>query len=374
MSFKKLMVPISNRSNYTKLKKTLKMLQQNQDIEILIVASSALVYSKKTSGYYDIIDDGYEINYHVDCAMMNDSLANMSKSAALSMIEHSTIIEKEEPNAILIIGDRFDMLPACLAARNANIPILHIQGGEQSGTVDDTIRDIISVCAKRHYVATEGCEERVKNITGAREVYNYGCPAVEMIEQMDIGPYLDIDKFKKHYKNSFGIEPHEKYLVVIVHPNTDDDCDTDMSAILSASISFGLKTVVIFPNIDAYHGKIEQDISTFKNDIIRVRHMPVEDFIPLMAYSSCMIGNSSASIREAGSFGTPVVNIGNRQHQREQNLGTINCNTTFEEVKKAIAKSLEVGRYEKKNIYSKLNCTENIVKNICEFLSCHNME
>ena len=364
---KKLLVPITNRTNYTKLRNILRLLSKT-NLEIVIVSSSSLVYNKDTSGYYDITGDGLLIRYDVDCALMNDTLANMSRTAAVSLIEHATIIERESPDAALVVGDRFDMLPVAIACRNANVPMMHLQGGERSGSVDDTIRDLISVCSTRHYVATDAAKARVEKLTDSEYVFNLGCPAVEMVENVSIGTFLDVAHFKKKYKNSFGIKPNEKYLLVAMHPNTDNDRDADMSVVLSAALTFDLKTVVIYPNIDAYHTKIEGAIRTFGKDIVKVRHMPTDDFVPLMAFASCMIGNSSAGIREAASFGTPVVNVGQRQNMRERNKNTIDSSCVFEDIRDAVNRSISVGRYDKVNIYSKPNCSSNISKDIEKFM------
>ena len=364
----KIAVPICNRTNYTKLKKILGILNANQSIDVGAIVSSSLLISRKTSGIQDIIDDGVKIVREIDVLMMNDSLEAMSKTSGMSLIEHATFLHDFKPDMVLIVGDRFDMMPAALAAKMCGIPIYHIQGGERSGSIDDTVRDIISICADRHYVATEKAREYVERITFSENVFNFGCPSVEMLHDYDVGDFLDVKTFKKRYRNSFGIAPNENYILVAAHPNTDDEYDMDMGALLGAVLSFGLKTVVMRPNIDAYNQHIADAIREFKNDVVVVRHMPVEDFVKLMAHASCMVGNSSSGIREASSFGTPVVNVGNRQAFRERNINVTDVPCTYEEVHKGIGLALASER-TKSNLYYQKDCASNVCRDIIASLT-----
>ena len=364
----KIIVPICNRTNYSKLRPVLRTIKNTSKVDIDIVTSSDMAIDKRANAISDIIADGFNISHHIDCLMSNDTLDSMSKTMGLSLIEHSSIYTNVRPDAILVVGDRFDILPAVLSAKLSNTPILHVQGGERSGSIDDTVRDIITICADRHYVSTEKSYENVKKIAKTEYVFNYGCPAVEAINEINVGSYLDVAHFKKKYKNSFGIAPNEKYILVMVHPNTCDEKDINMDALLSSVLSFGLKTIVMYPNIDPFNSNILKGIKDYQNMIIRVRHMPIEDFVKVMAHASCMVGNSSSGIREAASFGTPVVNVGQRQINRERNLNTIDCGPTYEEIHKSIEKSLQIDKYSPDNIYYKKDCSINIANDIVSYL------
>ena len=362
----RIIVPICNRTNYSKLKPVLLGLKNK--IDISIVTSSDMAISHLANAIPDILYDGFKIDKSIDCLLMNDTLESMVKTVGISLIEHASFFANKNFDAMLLVGDRFDILPSVLSARMMNMPILHIQGGERSGSIDDTIRDIISICAERHYVATERSKENVLKIAKNKNVFCFGCPSVEIINSFPVGDFLDVSNFKKSYKHSFGIAPNENYMLVAVHPNTEDQNDIDMDVLLSAVVSFGMKIVVIWPNIDAFNFKIMEGVRDYEDRIIRVRHMPLEDFVKLIAHTSCMVGNSSAGIREAASFGVPVVNIGNRQAYRERNSNTIDCSNSFSDIKNAISQSLKIGSYPKENIYYKESCVKNICNDILEFL------
>ncbi len=358
-----LSVPICNRSNYSKLKPILlELKRRNAGIDIRMLLSSDMALENTPTAVDDINADGLSIDKKVNCLLMDDTLACMGKTIGVSMIEHSAYFESRRPDGLLVVGDRFDILPSVLSAKIQNIPIFHLQGGERSGSIDDTIRDLISVCSSRHYTATEKSKENVQKISRTNAVFNFGCPAVENILKIDVGDYLDTRTFKKKYQHGFGILPKEKYILVIVHPDTENDKDIDMNTLLEAVLSFDMKCVVIHPNIDAFNSRIMAGLKNHINRIIHVRHMPLEDFVKLMAHTSCMVGNSSAGIREGGSFGIPVVNVGDRQKNRERNKNTIDCDSSYNGIVSAIKKSLAIGKYDKENVYYKPDS----IKNICD--------
>ncbi len=365
---RKILVPIVNRTNYSKLRPVLSYLRMKNGIEVCLALSSGILVSKVGSGLQDVLSDEVGDTARIDCLLMNDSPEGMVKTAGLSMVEHATLYSREKPDAVLVVGDRFDMVPAVLAAKMMNIRIFHMQGGERSGSIDDTIRDLISVCADVHYVATDCAAEEVRNITKSSDVFNFGCPAVEFVSSVEVGDYLNISSFHKtkSFKSNFGINKGEDYFLLMVHPDTTNEDDVDMESLLDAVLSFGLKCIAIYPNVDAFNHHIVDAIRHHADQLICVKHMPLEDFVSVMAHSRCLIGNSSAGIREAASFGVPVINVGNRQKYRERNVNTIDCECTVESVKAAIKKSMDQGRYEMSNIYFKEGCC----KNICEDLLC----
>jgi len=362
----KLAVPIVNRTNYSKLRPVLSCL--SKDIDIRIILSSSILLEKYGNAFRDI-EAEYSIDSRLDIALMNDSVESMSKASALSMLEHSSAYRRINPDAVLIVGDRFDMLPAALSAKMMNIPILHIQGGERSGTIDDYIRDIISVCAEEHYVSTKKSAENVSKIAHSKKIYHTGCPAVESLYSVDIGEYFDGNNLHKKFKNSVDIYPRDKFFLVLVHPNTVEEDDVNMDAVLNAAESFEHKIVLFYPNVDASNSDILSVIRSHqkKYPYIVIKHAPFIDFVSMMAHCSCMISNSSSSIREAASFGTPVVNVGDRQFAREKNANTIDCQCNYQEIRSAISKGLEVGKYPIDNIYYKKNAAQNIALHIKNF-------
>jgi UDP-hydrolysing UDP-N-acetyl-D-glucosamine 2-epimerase len=293
---------------------------------------------------------------------MNDSHEAMAKTTGLSIVEHASYFGWRQPDLLLIVGDRFDMLAPVVSGSMMNIPIAHIQGGELSGTIDNTIRDIITKFAALHFVATEQSARNLFQFGIApANVFNFGCPAVEHVTAMPIGTAFDAAKLTKKFKREIDIGPGEPYFLVMVHPDTTNKHDVNMDAVMDTVDKIGVKAFIFYPNVDAHNSEIIASISRYKNleKFYMVRHMPLEDFVLTMAHSSCMIGNSSSGIREAASFGVPVINVGYRQAGRERNANVIDIGDQYDALEPAIRTHMN-HRFERQNIYLQPECSKRI--------------
>jgi UDP-hydrolysing UDP-N-acetyl-D-glucosamine 2-epimerase len=368
---KTICVALTNRTNYSKLKTVLLELRKLPDVECRIVLSSTILLERYGSSYEDLLRDGFEIDKRIDCVLMNDSHEAMAKTTGLSIIEHATYFAWRKPDLLLIVGDRFDMLGPVTAASMMNIPIAHIQGGELSGTIDNVIRDIITKFASLHFVATDQSAQNLHRFGIPPDVvFNFGCPAVEYVTGIPVHDRFDPAKLRKKFKRDIEIGPGEKYFLVMVHPDTTNKHDVDMNAVMSAIDKFGLKTFIFYPNVDAHNSEIIASISRYKNHdrFYMVRHMPLEDFVFTMAHAAVMIGNSSSGIREAGSFGTPVINIGFRQAGRERNPNVIDIGDRYDTLEATLAKYVD-HRFEPTNIYLQPGCSQRIAAEIVRFVN-----
>jgi len=359
---KHLLVPICNRTNYTKLKT---VLREFTAIKPVIAMSSSILLSKYGDPHTDIEKDVYEIVSRIDCSFMNDSTSNMAKTCGLSMIEHASLFNHIKPDGVLIVGDRFDMLSPLISAKMMNIPIFHIQGGEHSGSIDDTIRDMMSLCASYHYTSTLQSSERVMEIAHIKNVIYSGCPAVEYISQINIGEFLDVSSLTKKFKHNIDIKPYEEYYLVILHPDTTHKDEVNMGNLLHILTSTEKKIIVFYPNIDAHNNNIVDAIREMRNQLIILRHVPVDDFAKLMAHAKAVIGNSSSIIRETATFGVPSINIGDRQKNRERNQNTIDIPSSLD----GLLESLSVtNRCSNNNIYFKHGAGKTIANHIEKIL------
>jgi UDP-hydrolysing UDP-N-acetyl-D-glucosamine 2-epimerase len=323
------------------------------------------------NGYQDLLRDGFQIDKQVDCVLMNDSHEAMAKTVGLSVIEHATYFQWRKPDLLIIVGDRFDMLAPAMAASMMNIPIAHIQGGELSGTIDNVIRDVITRFASIHFVATEqSAINLIRYGVPEERVFDYGCPAVEYISQIEVGNNFDKARLGKTFKQEIDIGADEEYFLVMIHPDTTNRHDVNMDAVMDAVAAFGLKAFIFYPNVDAHNSEIISSISKHKinSKFYMIRHMPLEGFIHAMAHCTCMISNSSAGIREAASFGVPVINIGHRQAERERNINVIDIGDSYEDLEAIIRKYMG-HRFKKQNIYFKSNCAQQIAEKIMQFIT-----
>ncbi|MDD3288840.1 MAG: UDP-N-acetylglucosamine 2-epimerase [Alphaproteobacteria bacterium] len=367
---KKISVPLTNRTNYSKLKLVLLSLNKYSDIQISIVASSTVLLERYGKAFEDVIKDGFNIDQKIDCVLMNDSHESMAKTVGMSIIEHATYFSSAKPDMLLVVGDRFDMMAPVVAASMMNIPIAHIQGGEVSGTIDNVVRDVFTNFASMHFVATEKSAQKLHQL-GIKDdvVFDYGCPAVEYISKIDIGDSFDAARLMKSFKRVIDIGRDEKYFLVMVHPDTTNRHDVNMDKILNVVEKFGIKALIFYPNVDAHNSEIVASIAKHKNNenFFMIRHMPIDGFVHAMAHCCCMIGNSSAGIREASSFGTPVINVGYRQVNRERNSNVIDIGDDYDLLDAMIKKHMDY-KFDRSNIYLKPDCSRMIAKEIAGFL------
>jgi UDP-hydrolysing UDP-N-acetyl-D-glucosamine 2-epimerase len=366
----KLAVVITNRTNYSKQKLVLRALKEFSNVEIEIIASSSILLDRYGAAYHDLEADGLKVDVKLDCLLMNDSHEAMVNTIGLSMIQHSSYFSSFKPDMLLVVGDRFDAIAPAFSASIMNIPIAHIQGGEVSGSIDNKIRDVISKISTLHFVATDVSHARLVQFGMNEEhVFNYGCPAVEYIATMDIGDHFENNELHKKLKHSLDIAKGENFFLVMVHPDTTNQDDVDMNIMLEAITSFKMKTLIFYPNVDANNTAILNAINAFRHlDFVEtIKHLPLEGFVHVMGHCACMIGNSSAGIREAASFGTPVVNVGDRQEGRERNSNVIDVRCEYT----AIVDAIECGMntpFEKTNIFYKEDCSKLITKEIVHYM------
>ncbi len=364
-------VSLTNRTNYSKLKPVLFALREVPETNIQIVLSSTILLERYGNGYQDLVKDGFAIDFKIDCTLLNDSHAAMAKTVGLSIVEHSSYFQWRQPDLLIIVGDRFDMLAPAVAASMMNIPIAHIQGGELSGTIDNVIRDVITRFASLHFVATEQSAQNLINYgVDSSKVFDYGCPAVEYVSQIDVGANFDPKRLAKSFKRKISIAPNDQYFLVMIHPDTTNRNDVSMDLVLDAVASFKVKAFIFYPNVDANNSEIVSSIAKYKTNqnFYMIRHMPLEGFIHLLAHCSCMISNSSSGIREAASFGIPVVNVGFRQVDRQRNSNVFDIGNDYKRLSEVIRSS--VGKhYGTSNIYFKPNCSLNIAKQLISFIS-----
>ena len=327
---KNICILITNRTNYSKLKPLISNLKDSNAVLIKIVLSSSSII-KKYGNLVDLIrNDGFQIDSTLDSLLLNDTHSSMAISAGISMVQHATYYQNNKIDLVLTVGDRFDMLTPVLAAKYMNIPIFHLQGGEKSGSIDDTIRNLISLCADIHFVATENSKiNLIKLGINENKVFNFGCTAVEyLVKKVNI-----LNKKNTIHLSSgkvINLDDINDFFVILLHPNTIKE-DIDIETVFEAVDKFNKKVFLFYPNVDASNSIILSSIQKKINDknYYIIKNLAVEDFGTLLSKSVCFIGNSSSGIRESASFKIPFINIGTRQNFREQNNNTINCNSNL---------------------------------------------
>jgi len=366
---KKICVAINNRANYARVKSLLIEIKKNKNFELQILLGASAILSR--FGELDNIlkKDGFTKFEKIYSIVEGENLTTMAKSTGLSIIETSTFFENYKPDAVIVIADRFENLSVAIAASYLNIPLIHIQGGEVTGSIDEKVRHAITKLSDIHFVATKRSRDfLIRMGENKKTVFLTGCPSIDIASRAK--SKLPRDFFIKNKGVGNFPKYKEKYIVVMHHPETTKYNETFNQIQQTIDAIWKLKDIKIvwlWPNIDAgsdiiskqlrilREKKLESNISFFKN-------FSPEDYIKLIFNCECLVGNSSSGIRESSFLSIPAVNIGSRQKKREQGFNVLNVGYNKNEIFNAIFKQMNNTKIRKSFIYGDGHASKNMAK------------
>jgi len=355
MSKRKICVVITARPSYSRVKTALTAIKNHPKLELqLVIAGSALLGRYGNAVEY-IENDGFEIAEKVFMVLEGENPTAMAKTTGLGVMELSNVFYKLQPDAVMTIADRFETISTSIAASYQNIPLIHIQGGEVTGNIDEKVRHANTKLADIHLVSSQDAYERVVKMGERPEtVFNTGCPSIDLALEIKNNPKLDFDPFKKYGGVGELINWKDGYIVVMQHPVTTEykSAREDVTKTLEVVNELNIPTFWFWPNVDAGSDGTSSGIRSFREinqpkNIHFFKNMEPNDFLKLLVNSQCLIGNSSVGIRECSYLGVPVVNIGTRQNRRQRGN-----NVTDVAYKKDTIKAAILERIANKNITS----------------------
>uniref|UniRef100_A0A3Q3ETI0 Bifunctional UDP-N-acetylglucosamine 2-epimerase/N-acetylmannosamine kinase n=1 Tax=Labrus bergylta TaxID=56723 RepID=A0A3Q3ETI0_9LABR len=360
-------VATCNRADYSKLAPIMCGIKSHPDeFELEVVVLGSHLIDDYGNTFRMIEQDDFDISSKLHTIVRGEDEAAMVESVGLALVKLPDVLQRLRPDILVVHGDRFDALALATAAALMNIRILHLEGGEVSGTIDDSIRHAISKLAHYHACCTRTAEQHlIAMCEDHSRILLAGCPSYDkLLSTSRREDYMDV------IKSWLGdnVQDHD-YIVALQHPVTTDIQHSIKiyGLMLDALISFNKKTLILFPNIDA--GSKEMVRVMRKKGIEQhpnfraVKHIPFEQFIQLVCHAGCMIGNSSCGVREAGAFGTPVINLGSRQTGRETGENVLHVRDADSQNKIYHALELQFGkRYPCSKIYGDGNAVPRILK------------
>jgi UDP-hydrolysing UDP-N-acetyl-D-glucosamine 2-epimerase len=366
MEKRKVCVVVNSRANYGRIKSVLGAVSAHPALELkLIVGASALLW-RFGNVAEQIKADGYPVDAVVYSIVEGENPTTMAKSTGMGIMELATQFENLRPDVVITVADRFETMATAIAASYMNIPLAHTQGGEVTGSIDESVRHAITKLAHIHFPATEKAKDNIIRMgENPQKVFMTGCPAIDVVADLDLTPNNDL---LQRYK---GVGPdldiHQPYLVVLQHPVTTEYGSgfDQINETLKAVKSFRMQTVWLWPNVDAGSDDISKGLRMFreneKPDYVHFyRHFSVEDYARLIANCTCLIGNSSSGIREGSFLGVPAVDIGTRQASRERAANCINVPYNQKEIEDAVRRQINNGRYPSSTMYGDGNAGERI--------------
>lgn len=360
---RKVSVVVSARPSYSRIKTTLDAIKKHNDLELQLVVGASALLDKYGSAVDYIERDGFEIASKVYMVLEGKNLTSMAKTTGLGLMELSTAFDNLKPDIVLTVADRFETIATAIAASYMNIPLVHVQGGEVTGNIDERVRHSITKLSDYHFVSTEQAGQRViKMGENPSSVFVTGCPSIDLAEIVNKNPELNFDPFEKYKGVGNFSDISNGYIVVMQHPVTTEysDSKNQINHTLHAIKSLNIPTFWFWPNVDAGSDGTSKGIRVFRennqnSNIHFFKNMDPIDFLKLLKNSKCLVGNSSVGIRECSYLGVPVVNIGTRQIGRERGKNVVDVDYNEYEISGAIKNQITHGPYKKEEIYGNGN-------------------
>ena len=366
---RKICFPITSRAYYGRSQILIRKLHAHPSIDLKLMLGGSILLDKYSRHVADdIAAGGFDIEASLFNVIEGGNHVAMAKTACLTALEFTNTLHMAQPDIVVICGDRFEQLAIAMAAAYLNITIAHIEGGDVSGSIDESVRHAITKLAHLHFVTNTAAERRVLAMgEDPAYVFNTGSLDVELaahvtttitsetINALGVGHDVDIER---------------PFLMVVQHPvTTEADNRAHLETTLKVVASLGLPTIWFWPNPDAGTGEMADSLRFMRErhpeltaHMRFITNVPAEDFVALLAHTACLVGNSSAGIKECSFLGTPVVNIGARQQGRLSGEHVTHVGYDAEEIGAAIATQLAHGRYAPSHLYHQPDASQSIVE------------
>ncbi|MBU0758537.1 MAG: UDP-N-acetylglucosamine 2-epimerase (hydrolyzing) [Nanoarchaeota archaeon] len=336
----KIVFVTGTRADFGKLKPLMNKIEHSDCFECYIFATGMHVMVKYGFTVSEIQKNNYEYIY---------SFINQSEGQTTDIILSNTIIgfgnyiREIKPDMIVVHGDRIEALGAAMSGALNNILVAHIEGGEVSGTIDESMRHSITKMSHIHFVSNNEAKNRIIRMgEDQKNIFVIGSPEIDIMLSKNL-PSIDVAK--RYYEINF-----DRYSIFIYHPVTteQESLEKDVNEVITGLINSGKNYVVIHPNNDPGSEIILNTFRRLENNrnFRLFSSLRFEYYLTLLKNSDFIIGNSSSGVREAGIYGVPSINIGSRQKNRSRNNSIINVNADHDEILRAIG-NVKMAKKEK---------------------------
>jgi UDP-hydrolysing UDP-N-acetyl-D-glucosamine 2-epimerase len=378
MKEKKILVPIFNRAHLGRLRPVMKAIQDNPKLELQVITAVPAAFGnfrfnikhsrprswrlalpwyvrarilslsfrsvvKSDHLSRAVINDGFPVNAYVPLFLDGGISETMAKSVGFGLISLVEEFKRLKPDVVFINADRFEMMAVAIAAAYLNIPIAHNEGGNLSGTIDESVRHAITKLSHIHFVDTSESRARVIQMGEDPErVFEVGSPAIDAASQsIDTKPVLGKIDFTK------------PYILALHHPvatESDDDNARSLREVIKAIDNIRMPTVFLGSNADAGSHPVGEVMrqwhKTNPQYVFFTKYLPPDDFYSVLKHAACAVGNSSSFIREGAYYGTPAVLVGTRQSGRERGENVLEVEPKADMIEKAVLGQIQHERYK----------------------------
>lgn len=335
------------RADFGLMSSTLHAIAQDPRLDLRLLVTGMHLSPRYGHTVNEIESEGFVIAARLPVELEDSSAAGMAMNLGRMLQGIVPALQAIEPDILLLLGDRGEMLAGAIAAIHLGIPIAHLHGGERSGTVDEPVRHAISKLAHLHFVATQEARDRLVRMgEQSMHVHVVGAPGVDGLVESKRPDRAALCLIA-------GFDPDKPIGLLVYHPVLQESADADRQVCEVLSAAEGIQVLALMPNSDAGSEAVRRRLTEAASAgrVVLRTHLPREEYIGWLSCCDVLLGNSSSGIIEAASFGTPVVNIGTRQNLRERNANVMDVPAKLNDVRAALADALSHGRYPKVNIY-----------------------
>ncbi|MBI2307917.1 MAG: UDP-N-acetylglucosamine 2-epimerase (hydrolyzing) [Rhodocyclales bacterium] len=346
------------RADFGLMRSSLLAVQSRPGLELDVLVTGMHLSAEYGHTAREIHESGLLVRAEVPVPLEPATGATMARNLGRMIMAFVDEWTSDRPDIVLLLGDRGEMLAGAIAAIHLNLPIVHVHGGERSGTVDEPVRHAISKLAHFHFVATQDSRERLIRMGERPEaVWVTGAPGLDGLVQLATLSRVALCE-------ELGLDPERPVALMVFHPvlQEAEQAAGATRLILDSLCKQGMQVVAVMPNSDAGSAPIREELQARhgQHGVRVLTHLARSQFASWMAQCDVMVGNSSAGIIEAASFGTPVLNLGSRQYLRERNTNTVDAPLEHAALLDAFQLLLRRGRQPSLNVYGDGHTAERI--------------
>ena len=369
---KKICVITASRSEYGLLRWIIDEIHKDSEMDLQLVVTGAHLSEEQGYTYKEIEVDGYPISTKVDMQLQTDSQLEIAQSMGRCSIGMANVLAQLSPDLLVVLGDRYELLPVCSTALVMNIPIAHVSGGDITiGAIDNEIRNAITMMASIHFPGVQDSANNIIRMRGDESnVYVVGEPGLENFKRLPLWS-------RKKLSENLNINEEKRWISVSLHPETQETVhyNLEMAINIIKMLDAIHNISVVITRANADFGGIQ--INEYFESVVKSNPQKFSlysslgqiRYLSFMNECFCIIGNSSSGIVEAPCVGIPVINIGNRQKGRHLCDNVIQTDNSLLSMKKAWKKIEEEStRMEKDYYFGDGNTSLKIVNYIKQFL------
>ena len=315
MTTRTVLAVTGSRGEWGYVRPVLYQIDQHPHLEYSLIATNMHLLPEFGASLNEITKDGFRVDQKIFMALDGYTNSSMAKSLGVFLMSFVDVLERIQPDVILLAGDRGEQLMAAIAGAHCNIPVAHIQAGEVSGNIDGQTRHAIARYAHIHFAANQDAVDRLTR-SGEENfrIHNVGAPQLDELLGDDHASAAEVFEHLK-------FDSSRPLVLMVQHPVTEQirSAGEQIEITLSALAELGHQTVIVYPNNDAGNAVVRAKIDSFRGPWLRVeRNVPRRLYAGVLRVAHVIVGNSSSGILEAPSFLLPCVNIGRRQAGRLQ--------------------------------------------------------